>query len=65
MIDEHDYSNLKYITMTASSPDGQVTLSQTYDNDTAWPKISQQFYKFLAGMGYVLDSEATGADWEI
>lgn len=63
MIDEYEYPEMKHITMTMTGGDEEVSISQTYSNDATWPTIAGQFYKFLAGMGYILDADAVSASW--
>lgn len=55
---------MKHITMTMTGGDEEVSISQTYSNDATWPTIAGQFYKFLAGMGYILDADAVSASWD-
>lgn len=51
--------------MSMMDDDGNtITVTNRYDFDTSWPKISYQFYCFLRGMGYQIDLEDVGADVE-
>lgn len=65
MFDETEPMNFKSISMSMMDDDGNtITVTNRYDFDTSWPKISYQFYCFLRGMGYQIDLEDVGADVE-
>lgn len=63
MFDEFESDHTKTITMSMRDSEGnEVVLTNHYNFDTSWPKISYQFFCFLRGMGYQLDHEAVSAD---
>jgi len=65
MFDETKTPHFKSISMSMINAEGNaITVTNKYDFDTSWPKISYQFFCFLRGMGYQLDLEDVGADVE-
>ena len=55
--------NTKIISMSMRDDNGStIHVTEHFDADCTWGAIAYQFYKFLAGMGYILESEAVGAD---
>lgn len=53
----------KRITMICQEGGDTVQVTREFDVDTAWNQIAGQFYQFLAGLGYHLDSEDVSAEW--
>lgn len=54
----------KRITMICHDADGQIVqITRPFNDDTHWHYIAGQFYQFLAGMGYSLDTEDVSAEW--
>ena len=55
---------MKKISMMCQDADGQIVqITQVFNPDTHWHYIAGQFYQFLAGMGYHLDSSDVSAEW--
>jgi hypothetical protein len=52
----------KTITMTLREGHTCVSIQETFSDTTTWNAIAYQFHKFLAGQGYILDSEDVGAE---
>lgn len=55
-----DITRITFI--SESLKNGIVLRTLDVPTDTAWHSIAYAFAEFLAGMGYVLDSEAVGGD---
>lgn len=53
----------KRITMICYEKGETVEITREFSADTHWHYIAGQFYQFLAGMGYRLDSEDVSAEW--
>lgn len=53
----------KRITMTCYENGETVEITREFPADTSWQHIAGQFYQFLAGMGYHLNSEDVSAEW--
>jgi hypothetical protein len=53
---------MKTITFTCHNERGTTAITERFHEDCGWNSIAYSFQKFLASIGYILDSEDVGAD---
>ena len=54
----------KTITMTMHDEEGErLTLTVEHPMGCSWMTIANQFHRFLAGQGYILDAEDVGGGY--
>lgn len=54
--------SINTITLRVTTDRGTTEMTERFDEDCSWSAIAYTFSKFLAAMGYPLDSEGVGAD---
>lgn len=59
-----DEAPKKTITMSMYGPDNEhIEMTMEYSNDDSWMTISNQYYRFLNAMGYIVEPEAVGGGY--